>query len=193
MSEGKLKLKIEDFKLSEIKTTQEAIEAAKRFMENAKEILHQNIHKENPEYYKDSKYVIKASGILYIAFKIILKGFYLLDQDYYDKNIPKIVEELLRKKMIGKNVTKKRIEQEIDRLYKFYNIELMKLLGSLIKARIKSNNLYLNEYAIDFQTIYEIIHVLGYYQGLLDKPTIERSIALIERYLEILEQENKFK
>ncbi|GIX43340.1 MAG: hypothetical protein KatS3mg129_3073 [Leptospiraceae bacterium] len=170
-----LKLNIRNFNLSEIKTTEEAIETAKRFIENAKEILANNIDKKIPEYYKDSKYVIKACGLLYVSFKIILKGFYLLN--------PEIIEQEL------KNNLRPKKKEKLDRVLKFYNLEHITYFGNVLRNLYGKKYIYMFRCNKAFSIIYEIIHEKGYYEGLLGRPIIEYSISLIEKLLQILEQE----
>jgi len=174
MNEITFKLKIKNFNLSEIKTTQESIETAKRYIENAKEILNQNISKKNPEFYKNSKLVKKACGILYTAFKLILKGFYLLDQETFKKELQSIS---------GANKSK------LDKMLKFYSLIDIIDFGNVLKKLLEKKYPFLIECNKGFSTIYQIIHVEGYYEGILRRKVIEDSISLIEEYLEILEQE----
>jgi hypothetical protein len=174
MNEITFKLKIKNFNLSEIKTTKEAIETAKRYIENAKEILNQNISEKRNDNYKDSKLVNKACGILYITFKLILKGFYLLDQETFKKELQSI------------SGAKK---SKLDKMLKFYSLTDIIYFGNVLKKLLEKKYPFLIECNKDFTTIYQIIHVEGYYEGILDRIIIKRAISLIEQYLEILEQE----
>jgi hypothetical protein len=174
MREITFKLKIKNFNLSEIRTTQEAIETAKRYIENAKEILNQNISEKRNDNYKDSKLVNKACGILFIAFKLILKGFYLLDQETFKKELQSIS---------AANKSK------LDKMLKFYSLTDMIYFGKVLKKLLEKKYPFLIECNKDFTTIYQIIHVENYYEGILRRKVIEDSISLIEEYLEILEQE----
>jgi hypothetical protein len=74
-------------------------------------------------------------------------------------------------------------------MLKFYSLTDIIYLGKVLKKLLGKKYPFLIECNKSFTTIYQIIHVEGYYEGILDRIIIERAISLIEQYLKILEQE----
>jgi len=142
---SKIKKKI----TTEVFTRKESIAEARRYLDNAKEILNEKTSILNDRY-SDQKYVRQASGMAYLAATIPIRSFLFEQGIIKDKRkLPKTIDQYT---MFIKKIPRN------GKLMDYYN------------------------------TVYENLHVAGYYEGYCDVKMIKSGFEKVQKIIDILNQ-----